>query len=53
MFANPETSTYMESFTSMFHSEKNVKEKDNAFKSLGLKIKFTNFDDDFLKEDGT
>ena len=38
----------------MFQSEKNVKRKDDdIFQACEIKIKFTNFDKKFLKDDGT
>lgn len=38
----------------MLQSEKKVKDKqDDPFKACSLKVKFENFDDNFLKEDGT
>ena len=44
----------MESFQSMFLSEKKVKDKeDDSFQAYELKVKFANFDSSFLKEDGT
>ena len=53
-FYNPERSSYMESFDSMLQSEKRVKNKDDdSFQGCEIKIKFTNFDKNFLKEDGT
>jgi len=53
-FYNPEKSTYMESFQSMFQSQKKVKDKeDDSFQAYELKVKFANFDSSFLKEDGT
>ena len=53
-FYNPEKSTYMESFQSMFQSEKKVKDReDDSFQAYEMRVKFTNFDSSFLKEDGT
>lgn len=51
---NPERNTYLESFHSMLHSEKAVRLDDEIdFKACELKIKFTNFDQNFAKEDET
>ena len=53
-FYNPEKSSYLQSFDSMFQSEKKVKNKqDDSFQGCQIKIKFTNFDNSFLQEDGT
>lgn len=56
MFDSPEKSTYMQTFTSMFHSERKVKEKstnneESTLNNYGIKLKFTNFDSNFLKDD--
>jgi hypothetical protein len=51
---NPERVSYLESFHSMLHSEKAVRLDDDVdFKTCELKIKFTNFDQNFLKDDET
>jgi hypothetical protein len=51
---NPERNSYLESFHSMLHSEKIVKQDDDIdFKTCEIKLKFNNFDHNFAKEDDT
>jgi hypothetical protein len=51
---DPERNSYMETYNSMYQSEKRVKERDDdIFQGCEIKVKFSNFDHSFLKEDGT
>ncbi len=53
-FENPERINYIETFHSLFQSEKRVKNKDDdTFNACELKLKFTNFNHSFLKDDRT
>ena len=54
VFENPEINSYMDTFHSLFQSEKKVKGRDeDEFQGCEIKIKFTNFDNEFEKDDVT